>query len=174
MLTTIGYEGAALEDFLATLKAARITTLLDIRELPISRRRGFSKTALASALEAAGIQYVHLVGLGDPKEGRDAARAGDTTKFLRVFKSHMATEAAQEDLRRAAKYAKSEMVCLMCYEREPSGCHRKIVADSLADLLKVEVRHLGVRDGIAIEQRARAGTRSDSRKGVATRRQVAG
>lgn len=173
MITTIGYEGAALGDFLATLKAARVTTLLDIRELPISRRRGFAKTALATALEAAGIRYVHLAGLGDPKEGRDAARAGDTAKFLRVFKRHMKTKAAKDDLGRAAKYAQSEAVCLMCYERDPSGCHRKIVADSLVDLLKVEVRHLGVRDGIASEQQASEGARPHSRQGSATRRQSA-
>ena len=49
VLATIGYEGAALEDFLATLAAARVTTLLDIREAPVSRRPGFSKRALAAA-----------------------------------------------------------------------------------------------------------------------------
>lgn len=174
MLTTIGYEGAALNDFLATLKLAGVTTLLDIRELPISRRRGFAKTALASVLESADIRYVHLPGLGDPKEGRDAARAGDIAKFLCVFRRHMKTQAAQGDLARAATYVTSETVCLMCYERDPSGCHRKIVADSLASLLKVEVRHLGVRDGIASEQQASAGARPDSREGSATRRQVAG
>lgn len=172
MLTTIGYEGAELDDFLATLKAAGVTTLLDIRELPISRRRGFAKSALASALEGADIQYVHLAGLGDPKEGREAARAGDINKFVRIFTKHMKTRAALADLQRASTYAKTETVCLMCYERDPSVCHRKIVADSLANLLKVEVRHLGVRNGIS-EARRPVGKRTGGHpgKGAASRQQ---
>jgi uncharacterized protein (DUF488 family) len=47
-LSTIGYEGVSIDAFIATLKAAKVTLLLDVRELPISRRRGFSKTALSS------------------------------------------------------------------------------------------------------------------------------
>ncbi|MHB8473742.1 MAG: hypothetical protein ACYDC8_13035 [Gammaproteobacteria bacterium] len=40
-LFTIGYEGTALDDFMRTLKAAKIDGLLDVRELPMSRRKGF-------------------------------------------------------------------------------------------------------------------------------------
>jgi uncharacterized protein (DUF488 family) len=56
------------------LKVAKITRLIDVRELPISRRKGFAKTALSTALAVAGIEYVHLKGPGDPKDGREAAR----------------------------------------------------------------------------------------------------
>src|SRR3954453_21108705 len=80
ILTTIGYEAAELDDFVATLLAAGITRLIDVRELPISRRRGFAKRALSEALADAGIVYVHLRGLGDPKEGREAARVGDLVR----------------------------------------------------------------------------------------------
>ena len=42
-LFTIGYEGVSLDDFLATLENTAIDVLLDIREFPVSRRKGFSK-----------------------------------------------------------------------------------------------------------------------------------
>ena len=55
-LYTVGYEGAVLGDFIATLKAFGIKQIIDVRDLPLSRKRGFSKNALASALAEAGIR----------------------------------------------------------------------------------------------------------------------
>ncbi len=149
VLATIGYEGAALEDFLATLAAARVTTLLDIREAPVSRRPGFSKRALATALEAAGIAYVHLHGLGNPKPGRDAVKAGDKDTYLRIFTQHMKSDMAEADLARAAGYARDGGACLLCYERDHRRCHRDIVADALAGQAGVTLRHLKVDAGRA-------------------------
>jgi uncharacterized protein (DUF488 family) len=149
MLTTIGYEGAALDDFLATLKRAKVAQLLDIRELPISRRKGFAKSALSVALEAAGIAYFHLKGLGDPKEGREAARAGDMGKFARVFLRHMKTKEARAELDRAVQLIGAGGGCLMCYERDPKLCHRTLVANAISGRIDIRIRHLGVRNGIA-------------------------
>lgn len=143
-LATIGYEGVALDEFIATLHDAGIKRLLDIRELPLSRRRGFSKTALSSALTGAGIEYVHLRGLGDPKEGRDAARSGDMARFRRVFISHMNTDKAKVDLVAAAGLVAQGGTCLMCYERDHTGCHRYIVADAISATVPVKIRHLKV------------------------------
>lgn len=58
-LYTIGYEGATLEDFLSTLRRTGITLLLDIREIPLSRRKGFSKPTLKQAVEVLTIEYRH-------------------------------------------------------------------------------------------------------------------
>ena len=71
---TIGYERASSDALLAALKAAGVQVLMDVRDLPLSRRAGFSKSTLRVSLEAEGIEYVHLKGLGTPKEGRLAAR----------------------------------------------------------------------------------------------------
>jgi len=145
MLFTIGYESATLEDFLATLKNAGVSLLLDVREFPGSRKRGFSKNALASSLAANGIQYLHLRGLGDPKLGRDAARAGDFELFRRIFLQHMTTEKAQSDLQRAADLLKKKRrICLMCYERDPATCHRSMVADMLSSAEGITIHHLFV------------------------------
>jgi uncharacterized protein (DUF488 family) len=82
ILATIGYEGADVDDFVATLRSAGIRRLIDVRELAISRRRGFAKRALSGALADADIEYVHLRGLGDPKEaGR--LRGPETTRASR-------------------------------------------------------------------------------------------
>ena len=153
VLATIGYESACLEDFVATLLAASISKLVDVRELPISRRKGFAKKALSAAVESAGISYIHLGGLGDPKEGREAARAGDLKRFLRIFSRHLRAPEAQADLARAVELTASGGACLMCYERTPDECHRNLVADAIsARIGNLSVRHLGVRHGLAATQ----------------------
>src|SRR5437764_12808379 len=98
---TIGYEKFRVQDFIAALHLARVEMLIDVRDVPLSRKRGFSKTALAAVLEKNGIAYAHLKGLGDPKPGREAARAGQYDHFRRIFGNHMVTQVAQRDLGRA-------------------------------------------------------------------------
>jgi uncharacterized protein (DUF488 family) len=159
-LHTIGYEGADIRDFVATLKASGIDKLLDVRDVTTSRRPGFSKNQLAAALASEGIDYAHLKGLGDPKPGRLAARAGDIPGFRRIYAAHLATDVAQADLLAASREAVSGKACLMCYEREPTDCHRSIVADKISIGTGVAVSHLGVRDGIhRARQTARKGPR---------------
>ncbi len=141
-IMTIGYERADPARLISALRAAGARTLVDVRAVPVSRKTGLSKRALASALEEAGLGYAHLVGLGNPKAGRDTGKAGDWATFHRIFAAHMETEAAGEALARAAEIAAAGPVCLMCYERVPETCHRAIVADRLADMLGTDVRHL--------------------------------
>jgi uncharacterized protein (DUF488 family) len=148
-LTTIGYEAADLADFIATLRAASVRRVIDIRQLAISRRKGFAKTALSAALAAADISYVHLRGLGDPKAGRDAARAGDIRRFRNIFNAHMRTDAAQADLQTALRLVADGCACLMCFERDHTKCHRSMVAKAISDSLPVAIRHIGVRTGLA-------------------------
>jgi uncharacterized protein (DUF488 family) len=157
-LATIGYEGADIDDFIATLRLANIRLLIDVRELPISRRRGFAKSALTAALAGAGIDYLHLRGLGDPKPGREAAREGDLRKFHRIFLKHLSSRAAQSDLETAKSRIVAEHVCLMCYERDPKVCHRSIVADAISGSIGAKVTHLGVIQGAGRKpQRPRKG-----------------
>lgn len=144
MLATIGYEKAQLEHFIGTLQAAGIDVLIDIRDRAQSRRKGFSKTALSNRLSDAGIEYLHFRNLGDPKEGREAARAGDIALFRRIFGQVMKGSAARSDLAKIADLAQDKAVCLLCYERDHKQCHRKIVADELETTLGVKTKHLGV------------------------------
>jgi uncharacterized protein (DUF488 family) len=149
---TIGYQSSRVEDFLAALHLARVEMLIDVRDVPLSRKRGFSKTALATFLEKHGIAYAHLKGLGDPKPGREAARAGQYDQFRCIFGKHMATEVAQRDLGRAVNLIQTRPCCLMCFEQEPlptitrqawdssPGCALRIASSLRPRLQRVEAR----------------------------------
>lgn len=150
-ILTIGYEGSTIEDFVATLKLAAVEVLIDIRDVPLSRKRGFSKKSLAQLLESSGVRYVHLRDLGDPKPGREAARRGDMLAFQRIFRTHLQSKGAQEALERALDISVGARACLLCFERDHSGCHRAIVAEEMASREAVQIRHIGVRRGLAEE-----------------------
>ena len=144
IIFTIGYEGAALDDFIATLAHSGIQRVLDVRQIAQSRRTGFSKNALATVLAEAGISYTHLRQLGDPKEGREAARRGDFKAFQRIFQDHLDVPETKVALQIAADICRSESAVLLCFERNPQHCHRTLVANRLTDLCSLSVRHLGV------------------------------
>jgi len=139
-ILTIGYEGASLADFLVTLKAAGVQLLLDIRELPISRRKGFSKNALSEALAETGIAYSHERALGSPREIRYRLREdGDLARFFSDFREYLATQRSLLDnLARTT----TGSVALLCYERNHAECHRSVVAEALAHRAQSTIRHL--------------------------------
>lgn len=130
-LYTIGYEGTDIDRFVATLKAVGVHLLADVRALPLSRKKGFSKNGLRARIEQEGMAYIHLGVLGDPKEGRDAARAGRFDQFRNIYSRHIAQPGPQETLRELTTLVKQRSTCLMCFERDPSECHRLMVASQL-------------------------------------------
>lgn len=128
-LYTIGYEGSSVDDLIATLLAMKIQVLADVRELPLSRKKGLSKNKLAERLAEVGIKYIHFRALGDPKAGRDAAKSGDYAKFEEVFLDHLSTETAQSALNELLEVARLKKTCMMCFERCATHCHRSYIAD---------------------------------------------
>jgi len=139
---TIGYEGRDPDGFVSELAAAGVAALVDVRELPSSRRRGFSKTALAESLRAAGIDYVHERALGNPKPFRDAWKGGDARTGAAGYRAHLAG-APSKRLDALAERVDADAVCLMCAERDASDCHRSILIEALAERSPgLEVRHL--------------------------------
>lgn len=131
---TIGYEGADVDRFLGTLKDAGVATLADVRAVALSRKRGFSKSALRDALNSQDIAYQHFIRLGTPKEGRQAARAGDGELMRRIYCSEvLASEPAQEAFRDLEMLAQSQPICLLCFERDPAHCHRRVLAQRLEE-----------------------------------------
>jgi uncharacterized protein (DUF488 family) len=143
-ICTIGYEGASIDAFVCTLGLADVDLLVDIREVAGSRRPGFSKNALQRHLSLAGIEYVHLRNLGDPKDGREAMRRGDHSEFHRIFNNRLHSEGAQSQLQEAVTLAERRSIVLLCYERDPKFCHRSIVAGEMKKRGAFAVRHLGV------------------------------
>jgi uncharacterized protein (DUF488 family) len=128
---TIGYEGTDIERFVSTLKAVDVRLVADVRALALSRKRGFSKTALKARLAAEGILYEHFVRLGDPKPGREAARSGRYDEFRAIYARHLASPEAQRALWTLNELVSRQPSCLLCFEREPRHCHRTIIADQL-------------------------------------------
>src|SRR5277367_6857157 len=118
-LQTIGYEGTTIDAVLATLRAEGVTLLLDVRAVAASRKPGFSKRQLAAGLDAVGIGYVHLQGLGTPKPGRDAVRAGHPERMVPIFMAHMQGDRAQAELAQAKVLARERRACLLCFEQDP-------------------------------------------------------
>ncbi len=155
-LLTIGYEGCTIQDVLTALAAAKVGLLIDVRALPRSRKPGFSKRQLAAGLDEKGIPYVHLQGLGTPKPGRDAVRAGHPEIMERIFREHMTSDRAQADLAQAKALARETRVCLLCFEHDPACCHRRIVAEMIAEDTGQHVVHLSRFAG-EVETRKRRG-----------------
>jgi uncharacterized protein (DUF488 family) len=141
-LYTIGYEKVGQGDFVAALKAAKVKTLVDVREIANSRRAGFSKKSLAAALDEAGIAYIHMKPLGTPKLGREAARKGDTPTMTRIFEAKLVEPASQLALAETADLAQRGRTCIMCLEHDWRGCHRTIVARHIEDEFGIRPEHL--------------------------------
>jgi uncharacterized protein (DUF488 family) len=137
---TIGYEGATMDEFLSALKAAGVEQVIDVRALPLSRRPGFSKTPLRSALAEAGIEYVHLKALGTPAEGRAAARAGRHSDLERIYAGQLELPEAMAQSAQMLGLAAERPSALLCFEREPAQCHRSLLLDAVAP--DAEIVHL--------------------------------
>jgi uncharacterized protein (DUF488 family) len=142
VLATAGYEGLVQDQLIDRLKAAGVAVLIDVRAVPNSRKPGFSKRVLAASAEAAGIRYVHIQPLGTPKAGRQAARAGRAGEMEAIFAAHMATDAAVAGLAAARDIARAAPSCLLCFERDPHFCHRRIVAEAIAAETGQIIQHL--------------------------------
>lgn len=140
-LFTIGYEQTPAQAVLYELEQAGVKLLVDVRAVASSRRPGFSKSQLAAGLDERGIGYVHLRGLGTPKEGRLAARAGQYETLQKVYAKHLETAQTREELDELSSLVKkSGPVCILCYERDHRHCHRRWIAEIIEE-----------RDGVAVE-----------------------
>ena len=132
-LFTIGYEGLDPERLRDALRAAGVAVLADVRAVANSRKRGFSKGALKAGLEEAGLGYAHLRALGTPKSGREAARAHDAGLMRRIYcEEVLDTADGGLALNALADLAAERPVCLLCFERDPARCHRRVLAERLA------------------------------------------
>jgi len=124
------------------LREAGVTLLCDVRRNPISRKKGFSKSALRLAVEEAGLRYEHLPELGIASERRK--------NLTPAAKARLFAEYARDDLPRLAKplakiaewAKKGERVALLCFERDPADCHRSRVAAALEARFSFTQEHL--------------------------------
>jgi uncharacterized protein (DUF488 family) len=138
-MLTVGYEGISLSEFLDVLLAQGVGCIIDVRDVPLSRKPGFSKNSLAQALAEVGIQYVHERILGTPKPIREALKA--TKNWQAYEKSYFEFLSPREE--HLIRIAEVEAACLLCFEANPLECHRSLVARRMQELnLISEVQHL--------------------------------
>lgn len=142
-LFTIGYEQTPAKAVLDELQHAGVKLLVDVRAIAASRRPGFSKRQLAAGLDERGIRYVHLRGLGTPKEGREAVRSGDVATMSKIYHDHLKTTQAREEMDELAALVRDAgPVCLLCYERDHRHCHRHFIAEIIEQREHVTVENL--------------------------------
>jgi uncharacterized protein (DUF488 family) len=141
VIWTIGYEKQRIDRFIATLQAAGIRRVVDVRDVAWSHNPSYAKKKLEQSLTKAAIAYTHLQALGNPKAGREAAKAGETDQFHEVFGAHLASDEAQAALVQLKQMAEVEKTCMMCLESDPERCHRILICEAL-QRDGVEIRHL--------------------------------
>lgn len=133
-LVTIGYEKRTLEGYLGELVSARVTLLCDVRRNPLSRKRGFSKRALAAACLGLGIRYEHLPELGIESDRRRGL--SERAEFEALFREYRRLDLVRANAKGAldqiAEWLRQgQCVALTCYERHTADCHRHCVAEAL-------------------------------------------
>ena len=127
-VVSIGYEQRTIEDLVELLQSHGVAVLVDVRLNPISRKKGFSKKALASALIDAGIEYRHERDLGNPKDNREPFRRGLRSARDRYINHILnGTAAVYTDI---IELALSTRIALLCYERNHNSCHRSCILES--------------------------------------------
>ena len=133
-LFTLGYEDTTLDRFLQVLRSRKIDILIDVREAPISRKPGFSKTSLITACETAGINYEHWQLLGCPREIRQGYKDdGNWMRYTQRYKKHL--ENLGELLENLGSRILKERICLVCFEADHRFCHRTYIAEAVKQLL---------------------------------------
>lgn len=134
---TIGYEGVTQAEFLGALEGAGVERIIDVRALPLSRRPGFSKTPLRTALAEVGIDYVHLKALGTPPAGREAARKGRHAELERIYAGQLELPEAIVAGAQMRELASERPSALLCFERAPESCHRSLLLKAVASEAEV-------------------------------------
>lgn len=129
---TIGYEGREIDEFIHRLKSFNITRLIDVREIPLSRKKGFSKSALREKLETENIEYLHFKSLGSPSNIRLKLKTdGDYSYFFKAYSKYLSRN--MDAITEIHNYIASGTNCLMCFERHPNKCHRLAVVNKIKE-----------------------------------------
>lgn len=142
-LYTIGFTKKSARQFFTKLKCAGVKRVIDVRLNNVSQLAGFAKKDDLEFFLGAidGIGYLHLTALAPTAEMLDAykKRKGDWSVYAEQFLALMRERRIEETLPKDV----FEGGCLLCSEDKPHHCHRKLVADYLAERWgNMKVTHL--------------------------------
>lgn len=133
LVLTVGHSTRLLAEFIALLEVHSVTRLIDVRTVPRSRHNPqFNRDTFPTALEAAGIRYAHVAGLGGFRRAHPASlNLGWRNVSFRGFADYMQTPEFADALADLIEQATQERLALMCAEAVPWRCHRSLIADAL-------------------------------------------
>lgn len=132
LVYTIGYEGKNITQFVDKLKMMNIEQLIDVREIALSRKNGFAKTALRKALDNNGIIYKHLPELGSPSDIRHKLKEDwNYVAFFKDYSKSLERPESQTGLLELENLAHIRKSVIMCFEYSVEKCHRKILKEKL-------------------------------------------
>jgi uncharacterized protein (DUF488 family) len=138
-ISTLGYEGLDTDSFFDILESNNIETLIDVRENPISRKKGFSKNSLSRLAEEAGIRYVHIPELGSPRKIRNLLKENkDWLGFSIEYIHYVQTQV--EGLDNLMSLILDSDSCLMCFEANPELCHRSLLIEVMNEGLNTTIK----------------------------------
>ena len=142
LVCTIGHSNRTIEDFVSLLWSNAVATVLDVRTVPRSRHNPqFNLDTLPATLQAVGISYMHLPGLGGLRRPRpDSPNSGWRNLSFRGYADYMQSAEFRENVDQVVEMAAAQRCVLMCAEAVPWRCHRSLVGDALL------VRGVGVED----------------------------
>jgi uncharacterized protein (DUF488 family) len=130
---TIGHSTRTERELVDLLRSHDVRTLVDVRTVPRSRRNPqFNREHLPAVLQAAGIEYQHVAGLGGFRRPRgDSPNKGWRNSSFQGYADYMQTSEFETHLLDLIDRAKAHRVAVMCAEAVPWRCHRSLIADAL-------------------------------------------
>ena len=130
---TIGHSTRAIGELIELLRTHGVTSLVDVRKMPMSRRHPqFNADSLRSSLVAADIRYRHAPELGGLRKSRpDSPNQGWRNASFRGYADYMQTEGFRQGLEKLMATAQEEPTAILCAEAVPWRCHRSLIADAL-------------------------------------------
>lgn len=137
---TTGYEGLSVDEFLTMLLGEKTQVLADVRERPWSMKYGFTRSTLERLCTNVGIEYISIPALGIPGEFRKELNSWQDYKEL-FDRFRPVIESKKDELSRLCSITEHKRVAIMCFERDPDYCHRKIVGEAISGLgAEVDIR----------------------------------
>jgi uncharacterized protein (DUF488 family) len=133
-LYTIGHSTRSFAEFLETLQAHSIHTLVDIRSIPMSRRLPhFNRESLELTLPENGVRYVWMMELGGRRKKilEDSPNVALRSPSFRNYADHMLSGEFQTAIAELINLAEESKTAYMCAERVYFRCHRMLVSDWL-------------------------------------------
>lgn len=139
---TAGYEGLTIDGFLDLLVQSGIRRLIDVRHNPIARRYGFHRSTLDRLCGNLEIEYLHMPQLGIRSDLRqNLFTQEDRDRLFDRYEATTLVEASAE-VRRVATLVSEKASVLVCMEAQPCQCHRSRLAEAVAEITTLPIRHL--------------------------------